>query len=195
MRLISIFLALLFVANGAQADNVYKWQDDQGNVHYSSKAPVKNAQPANLPPIMKGNVKLASAKITNCDRHGGVDCKRQADADGSVVCMDGFKGSVEKFKLTCTSPKLEIADIGDIKKDGTFSVYVRNSKPVAAQKPVVALIQKDNQELLLKGPQEVEPFGLAEFSIKPEGKKALIDPASVRLNPSKIKLSCANCAK
>jgi len=32
-----------------------------------------------------------------CGEHGGVDCSAGPDIDGSVICMDGYRGSSIKY--------------------------------------------------------------------------------------------------
>lgn len=171
------------------ADKVFKWQDSQGVIHYSNRPGDKDARPAELPPIMRGEVKLASPKLLTCDAHGGVSCRAGNDTDGSVICNDGFRNSSQRFRFTCAAPKLDIADISDVTPEGGFSVFIRNSKSVAANKPAVAFSRPDGTKVVLNGPAEVEPFGSAEFVYQASDGVQLKDkPTFAQLN-----VVCENC--
>ena len=173
----------------AFASPVYKVTDKNGNTTYTSKAPNKNAKPAQLPEIMRGEVKLVDQKLVNCDKHGGVNCQAGPDHDGSVICMDGFKEASTRYRFTCNSPKLEITDISEPSAEGKFTIFVRNTKSVAAQKPTVLYKTRDGKEVKIVGPETIDPFGVAEFQYAaPEGATITARPTLADLN-----LSCANC--
>ena len=168
---------------------VYKWQDEHGAVHYSTKPTSGAAQRADLPPIMRGEMKLGQQKLVSCAEHGGINCQAGADTDGSVICYDGFTGATNRFRFSCASPKLSIADISDLRADGTFAVTIRNAKSVAAAKPRVMFVRADGTEVALKGPEQVEAFGVGEFSL--DNKEA--GELSVKPNAGQLKVECANC--
>ena len=70
MRLaISLFAFLCStVAVHADPRAVYRWEDpSSGAIHYSSKPPSKDAKPAKLPPIMRGESKIVKTKAITCD--------------------------------------------------------------------------------------------------------------------------------
>lgn len=180
----------IFSASAVVADTVYKATTKDGTVLYSNKPTTKNAKPAELPKIMRGEVKLVEQKLTTCDKHGGVNCPAGPDSDGSVICLDGFKAASARFRFTCNSPKLEISDISDVAPDGSFTVFVRNTKSVAAQKPVVSYKNPDGKEVKVQGPESIDGFGVAEFhSSLPGGD--VVPPK--RLTMADLNLSCANC--
>ena len=185
-----ISFGLFFLCNTAQADNVYKWEDDAGVVHFSTKAPHPNAKPADLPPINRGEVKLATRKLISCDQHGGINCQAGPDTDGSVICYDGFSAASARFRFHCNSPKLEIAEVSDVLPDGTFSVFVRNSKSVSATTPALFFKPNIGQEIKLEGPSEIEPFGLAEFTFAPDGKTQV----DAKVSFAQLRLTCGNCS-
>ncbi len=182
--------ACAFSASAVFADPIYKSTTKDGSVVYSSKPPTKGAKPAELPEIMRGEVKLVEQKLTTCDKHGGVNCPAGPDSDGSVICLDGFKSASARFRFTCNSPKLEISDISDLAPDGTFTVFVRNTKSVAAQKPVVTYKTADGKAVKVQGPESIDGFGVAEFHAT---LKVTEDAPPKRLTMADVDLTCANC--
>ncbi|MDC0358119.1 DUF4124 domain-containing protein [Oligoflexia bacterium] len=188
LRICFLVACLAFVTATAQARPVYKWEDSEGTVHFSSKAPGPNAKPAELPEISRGEVKLTKRALVSCGSHGGINCQAGADQDGSVICYDGFKGASARYRFSCNSPKLEIAEISDT-REGTFSVFVRNSKSVDASKPAVLFKLETGRRVKLSGPEEIEAFGLAEFKYESDGNNLLIGKVSL----AQLDLTCANC--
>ena len=51
MRILILLLSLVLASAAVAKDEVYKWVDDKGVVHYTDKPPTENAQPAKLPPL------------------------------------------------------------------------------------------------------------------------------------------------
>jgi hypothetical protein len=191
IKLIASFAVLgAFIVSSAHASPVYKATGKDGKVTYSSKPPTKNAKPAELPEIMRGEVKLVEQKLVSCDKHGGPNCQAGPDADGSVICLDGFKNASARFRFTCNSPKLEISDVSEVAADGSFTVFVRNTKSVAAQKPVIMYHSLNGKEHKIPGPEVVEGFGVAEFQFhtKEKLKVAMNKPTLAELD-----ITCANC--
>lgn len=191
---VALFIALAFPFLPPAAESqVYKTIDDDGNVHYSSKPPTKGAKPAELPAIMRAEVRLTETRLQTCDKHGGVNCQAGADKDGSVICYDGFTEASARFRFTCSTAKLEISDVSELTKSGGFTVFVRNSKSVKAAESALIYKPQGASEIKLQGPTEVEPFGVAEFVYEPlKGKEeslALSKPSLAELN-----VVCANCS-
>ncbi len=180
---------LIALMSGVANAEVYKWQDANGKVHYSSNPPSKNAKPADLPPIMKGDVKLTNARVESCEKHGGINCQLGADTDGSVICFDGFRDAPARFRFSCSSPKLELLEVSTPDDKGAFVVTVRNSKSVVANNPTVMVKGTDNTENLLVGPKEIEAFGVGEFHYVPNRKNKL--PA--KPSSADVVIGCANC--
>ncbi len=171
---------------------MYKYQDADGVIHYSNK-PMKGGKPVQLPQIMKGEVKLTSQKLISCDKHGGINCQAGSDSDGSVICYDGFREASPRFRFSCNSAKLEISDVSDPREDGSFTVFVRNAKSVAASKTALRYKPEGGREVKLNGPSEIEPFGVAEFVYEPAVKakegEMLNKPTLAQLD-----VICANCS-
>ena len=189
----SILLLLAVImsvsALSAQADNVYRWIDKDGMAHYSSKPPTKDAKPADLPPLLREGAKPVKAALVSCDKHGGINCQAGADNDGSVICYDGFAEASARFRFTCNSPKLQISEISELAPDGHFTVTVRNTKSVQADKPVVALSLPDGEKVSLAGPSKIEPYGNGDFVYKPSSKIVLSAKAKIE----QIEVNCFNC--
>lgn len=182
-------LVALFLPSVVLASPVYKVVGKDGKVTYSSKPPGKDAKPAELPEIMRGEVKLVEQKLVSCEKHGGVNCQAGPDSDGSVICLDGFKGASPRFRFTCNSPKLEISDVSEVSPEGNFTVFVRNTKSVAADKPVVVYTSKAGKEFTIKGPDTIDAFGVAEFQFINADKKAVIEKPTL----AELNLNCSNC--
>ena len=168
---------------------VYKWTDASGKDHYSSKPPAKGAKPATLAPIMRGEVKLAPGGQQTCDKHGGINCALGPDQDGSVICYDGFRQAVSRFRFSCAAPKLEISDISKPDKNGGFTVFLRNSKSVAASGAVVKYKPSSGPPIPLSGPSQIDAFGVGEYQFTPK------DPPLVPFVPTiaDVIVSCAIC--
>ncbi|MFM1847116.1 MAG: hypothetical protein RL417_590 [Pseudomonadota bacterium] len=185
--------ALVFCLGSIGNAQVYKTVDKDGNVQYSSTPPAKGAKPADLPKIMRAEVKLTEKRLETCDKHGGVNCQAGADADGSVICYDGFTEASTRFRFSCSTAKLEISDVSDLTKSGGFTVFVRNSKSVKAAEAALIFKPNGGQEIKLNGPTEVEPFGVAEFVYEPpKGKEESLALAKPTL--AELDLMCANCS-
>jgi Domain of unknown function (DUF4124) len=189
----AVAAALLLATPPAAKCQVYKTVDKDGNVQYTSKPPKKGAKPAELPKIMRAEVRLTEKRLETCDKHGGVNCQAGADKDGSVICYDGFTEASARFRFTCSTAKLEISDVSEVTESGGFTVFVRNSKSVKASESALIYKPQGAPEVKLNGPTEVEPFGIAEFTYEPpKGKQeslALSKPGLAELD-----VVCANCS-
>lgn len=113
--LLASILSIIFAISLADAQSVYKWTDADGNVHFSTSAPNPNAAPAALPELRRESVdarieQLKATTPATCSQHGGVDCSRGADFDGSVVCFDGFSDAILPFRVHCSEARLRITE-------------------------------------------------------------------------------------
>lgn len=188
-----LFFLLFFIPSIALSDSVYTWVDENGVKHYSTKAENPQAKVAELPEINRGDVDVAPVLMKNCTDRGGIDCSQGPDDDGSVVCYDGFRDAVARYRFHCSSPKIEIAEVSDLNENGGFSVFVRNTNSVVANNPEVIFkgkYNKKNTKLLLAGPPQIEAFGLAEFLYTAR------DPGEFYEPPPKeaFSLTCNNCS-
>ena len=51
MRILILLLSMVLASSAVAKDEVYKWVDEKGVVHYTDKPPTDNAKPAKLPPL------------------------------------------------------------------------------------------------------------------------------------------------
>lgn len=186
---VAILLELIAPACGWSAPQIYKIERD-GKIEFSSTPPEAGATPAALPSI--GRWKLDNTKIQSktCADRGGIDCLAGADSDGSVICRDSFKDSLQRFAFECTTAKLEIVALSEIDSSGGFSVTVRNTRAVAARGSSLTFkpqrFEKGNR---LQGPEEIEGFGVVEFTFYPPSPLGL----KIRPRVSHLLISCENC--
>lgn len=194
MRLIFFFsIAVILLTLGspesALAAPIYKSETADGKTIFTSKPPEEGAKPAELPEIMRGEVKIPKVTQQTCASRGGVNCEAGADSDGSVICFDGFRGADERFAFACTAAKLEVSDMNIAAMNGPLSVFVRNSKGVAAVNTSIYYQPPNGNKMALMGPKEIEPFGLAEYTLVPPGGSW----ASGVPTQTQIQVACANC--
>ena len=226
----AIFLILSIAGISArpaavQAQNVYRHVDQNGNVTYST-TPDPNDVPADLPKIQRENIGTRIEKIKdetppNCSKHGGVDCSKPADSDGSVVCGDGFRDARLPYSLTCLEAKLfsklsidiggqtdtvrlgaargiarkDKVRIGEALEKGdnlTLRVSLRNMTAVAANDIGVDVRLPNRSHVTLVGPDHVEPFGAADYEYVLGRKPEGISPES--LKRFKLSVQCQNCS-
>lgn len=186
------------------SDDVYKWTDEQGKVHFSNEQKKVDAQKAELPQIEKENFeeKINDLKtLTNqtCLNRGGINCEAGKDSDGSVLCMDGFKDSAEIYDELCTEVKLTYEIVlppkNKHKKLSFYPIKVQarnttgiNARDVSIKISLLYHLAEDRRYLLtLEGPNEISPFGIAEYTYI--GKN--IDERILR--KAHVQIQCKNC--
>ena len=191
----SLSLAALLALPGLlYADGVFTWVDEHGITHYSSSKDTQKARLAELPPIMRGEVKLTNKKLVSCAQHGGVDCPAGADSDGSVICLDGFKNATTRFRFSCNSPRLKVAELVKAENGNPPRVLIRNSNSVAAEKPLVEYRLGSGKTLTFNGPEEIAPFGVGEFTPVEQIEDG--EPAYPRkLSLARLTIKCENCSQ
>ena len=203
LRFLLFSLLLSFFSWPAFAQDIYKWIDSEGKVYFSNQPRSASDRPAKLPEIQREDIdrriqKLEEETPKNCFSHGGVDCSAGADADGSVICLDGYREAVLPFRFSCLEAKLVFQEQtwGDELEEEEISVEklqknqlrvsFRNSSDVEAFDVQVRLFAGRRQLLALEGPQKVGPYGIAEYTSAP------LD-VDRREKGLWLKLSCANC--
>jgi len=187
-------LTLALFASPSLAAPIYRFEGPDGKVIYSSKPPTKDAKAADLPPIMRAQMKLPKQDQISCAPHGGANCQLGPDTDGSVICYDGFRGAANRYRFTCNTPKLEISDISELTREGNFSVFVRNSRSVKAAAPSVIFKPEYGTSFKLSGPNEIEPFGLAEFIYQAPANVAETEVALLQKpDLTQLDVVCGNC--
>lgn len=212
-----LLAALIFVqpALSASAEGVFTWEDESGVLHFSSSKDTEKAQLADLPPIMRGEVKLAPVPLVSCKEHGGIDCQAGSDSDGSVICLDGFKNATARFRFSCNSPRLKVVELIDEEEGLPPKVLVRNSNSVPAKTPVISYRAESGEELSFSGPAEIAPYGVGEFVLNthveqsenaelPEGAEQteetkefdnIVQSVPERLKLARITITCENCSQ
>ncbi len=185
-----LLLTLLLLLPYTASAQVYKWTDETGNVHYSTKKADPTAKVAELPELTKGEVPPPSPdSLQTCFSHGGIDCMVGEDEDGSVICKDGEKNSMERFLFNCKEAKINLENIGEVSKEGDFPIYIRNKSGVKAKKVKVDYQVDASHKASLTGPAEIAPFALAEYLLP---AIYFIDGKSTADKKS-VKVSCENC--
>jgi hypothetical protein len=186
-------------------EQIYKWTDSQGQVHYSN-TPVKNAAPASLPKIKKENLekKIENIKLNipkNCQSRGGIDCARGADTDGSVFCIDGFADSRLPFRFYCVEAQLVAQTrVSEVDRDTKeMTVTLRNNSPVEAKNVSVYFRYREGdkvmgkkQKLELSGKSSIPPYGLEDYSCTFPANSRLITTKAI--DRGKPVLRCDNCS-
>jgi hypothetical protein len=218
---ITAYLILLGSAEG----QVYRHVDAAGNVTYSS-TPGNGEAPAELPSIQHENISTRINKIKtetppNCSKHGGVDCSKPADGDGSVICGDGFRDASLPYALTCLEARL-ISDLSitigqdslpvrlgsarGIRREDkarvaaaldkgdslTIKVSLRNMTAKAANGIGVHVRLPDKNKVDLAGSDRVEPFAAEYYEYSLGSKPEVISPETLRR--IKLYVDCANCS-
>ena len=194
-----LFAYIYLFTSTTLAQGIYKSTDEKGRTHYSSKPINSKSQQAKLPEITRGEVKVPASQLISCRSHGGVNCEAGIDADGSVICNDGFRDAAQRFRFTCNAAKLEVTQISDPSSDGSFTIVVRNSKSVAAIDTEVKVRFPDGSAPSIPGPKEIEGFGVAEFKYGGHRNNNETLPNQISLSgPIKvgiesIDVTCRNC--
>ena len=192
----AVFISLVPIVASAAPGQLYSWKDDKGVVHYSDRPQAKSAKPTDLPPISRGEVKVPKSLLKSCVDHGGVGCGSGPDNDGSVICLDGFRGSHQPFRASCGSPKLEIAEIGVPDRDGRFSVSLRNLNAAPASEVLLVFKPATDQEFNLRGPETIEGYGVADYVFDPKvyQKDGIqIRRFSAAPDAERLSIRCPNC--
>jgi hypothetical protein len=216
-RLISLFALLLAGASTQlHAEEIYRWTDANGRVHYSSNQQTEAA--ATLPTIQRENLdqKIASIRQNispSCSTRGGIDCTRGSDDDGSVICVDGFRDASTRFANHCREAKLalksslvtdskgvergdfkELSQILEKRSDNlplAIQFFIRNSSGVRAEEMKVEVIVPGEERFDALGPSDIEPFGAAEYTL---GLETVMQRYPLQsLKRLKVRAGCANC--
>lgn len=98
---------------------------------------------------------------TTCRNHGGIDCTKGSDADGSVFCVDGNSDSKQEFSEECSTARIVI--LSEEIQGEEKVIAIRNMSGVKAIGVVVYLTKLDRSQTKYNGPSEIEPFGVAEY--------------------------------
>jgi hypothetical protein len=185
---------LLLISIPVIAEPIFKWTAPDGHIVYASKPPSPDSKPALLPPIVKADIKLTDKAIENCSSHGGIDCGKGGDPDGSVICADGFKDALTRFKTYCAGGKLFAEHILEVKREqgattGILTVQVRNATRLPAKGIIVQFTARNGDKLKLEGPTEIEALSSAEYTYAFQDIQGLTTAELKALTPPKEKIS------
>ena len=185
-----VFILFHFISL-AESEEVFKWKDSKGDEYYSAKPRSPEDVPLRLPEIKKENLderikKIKEGTPNNCEQHGGIDCFKKADSDGSVICLDGYRDSLLPFRFFCVEARLNsdlfLVFLNEPKQvkhklnlDGqtlsrkvfALKVAIRNLTPVEAFgiKVSIFIPGKGDKaiEATAEGADVIEPYGFSEY--------------------------------
>lgn len=184
--------AVIVVAlEGFAEAQVYEWTDPRGVRHFSSEKQGDNFKKADLPPLLrektvKTSIKSSASSVKplhGCAEHGGIDCQAGADSDGSVVCTDGFRDAVARYRFSCSMPKLSVSEVVPANELGSFTIVVRNESGVVATKPVLTLPESLGKPTV-SGPESITAHEIGEFKVV---------GASSNPKSEEVLIGCENC--
>lgn len=185
-RAIKVLLAYCVVFSSLQysfAQDIFK-EEKEGAPFYTTSKPSPNAQAATLPEIEKTALPPIATSPATCRSHGGVKCKEGADVDGSVICTDGFRDSLQNFESTCSEAKLVIETINRDRASRTAKIFVRSVNPVDAKEPYLSYRDIEMKKHILMGPPNLDAYGILEFDLQNLG---------VDEEKTSIQVGCSNC--
>lgn len=173
MKFLSVCLLLTLLSE------VYVKESESGTLSFSSK-PSSGAQKADLPEITKVDIeenvkKLKKKTPLTCTTKGGIDCEAGSDADGSVICYDGFKGSIERWNFKCGFAKLEVLEVNE------KGFVLKNNGPAEAQ----SLRFRTNCSKKPKITRSLAAYGLANYTFS--------EFCANNTQDIKLSVTCKNC--
>ena len=209
--------AMICLPDIALAQQIYRRILPNGAVEYSTSAEERTEQPAALPELGRENLDKKIKEIEHqtppsCVEHGGVDCSRGRDSDGSVICLDGYRGALLPFRFHCLEAELakqikvrsrgeeNFSPLSSLKELKTLAdklealqITVRNLSAVEAWGLKVSFRLPRDIELPISGPDHIPAYGIADFSASKETLQHLLSvekPEQLRL-----KVLCINCRR
>jgi hypothetical protein len=209
-------LSLLSQPARADGQSVYQWTDSDGRIHFSTQPEGRDARQSTLPPLQRENIDerirdIKAQTPESCIPHGGIDCNRGADQDGSVICLDGFKDAVMPFQFECREAKLKAeymisAGAGDeliphgrnlIRKLGgktpkSLQLTLRNLSGVEAFGIKTHIVFGRRFQFDATGPEKIPAYGTADYTLSLDS----ISPARTiaEIEQSRYKVECTNCS-
>lgn len=214
-RLLTLVLSTFIVFHlmgGNAFGEVYRWVDQHGKEHFST-TPVPGAKtPSKLPEIKRENFAERIKQIKentpqNCESHGGFDCAKGADSDGSVICLDGYRDSVMSFLSLCSEARLRVGKVQFMNGEGkplalrekpaiesvTHATFtVRNLTGIEAKGVTAELsFPRPSRRLPVSGPTTVDPYGIAEYNAVLIGAQP---PLNIeKLKGVRVRIKCDRC--
>lgn len=195
-------------------DEVYQWTDESGRVHFTTAPSNTGTRPKSLPRVGRENIDQRIKTIreqtpANCEKHGGIDCAQGADADGSVVCLDGYREAILPFQFACMEARLQVEfsvvttegesphkrdlsrTVTDVHPARQLLLSVRNLSGVEAYGIIAEFLVGRRRTLRAEGPDRIPAFGNAGYSFD---LTSLPDPLSrTQLEQASSQVRCTNC--
>lgn len=216
LSLLFLYLSAAFSGRTASAQDIYRWEDAGGTVHFSTTPSSESNRPASLPDIGRESLdrkiqELKDATPPNCSSHGGVDCSLGPDEDGSVICLDEYRGALLPFRFHCLETRLNGTLQGVLKESHDrvaldslsavswllpslegLEVVVRNTAGVEATGVKVELNLGEGVVLTGDGPAGIEPYAAAAYMIS---LPLIAQRAGLSgLEQASVRISCTNCS-
>jgi len=218
-RVILFVLALLpaiLLPDLLQAQQIYQWKDSAGQTHFSTSPDHSHADASKLPELRRENIderiqSIKSQTPQTCLRHGGVDCSKGADSDGSVYCLDGFDKAVLPYRFECLEARLQAEFLlefesgenslvphsrnlerkysGRIPKG--LQINIRNLSGVDAKQLTAEVTCARRQHLAATGPNEIAAYGNASYSVVFADNR--LSPSLAEIEKCEYKVNCTNC--
>lgn len=109
MKNIAIFMVIFGVSNIAVADKIYKWVDENGQIHYSSQKPP--GQAVETVKVKKGP-KVTQTTQTESDETSNDEAQTQEDAQAEALAKEQLaKSDAANSKRLCELAKKNIASL------------------------------------------------------------------------------------
>ena len=205
-NLIHFVISLFFLTNGALAEIYDCSPHSETPVYCSNPDKGSSSRKVSLKKIARDNLKEKIREIkqstpSTCLKHDGIDCSLGPDKDGSVICGDGYKKSLERYRLRCLEAVLEVMEetliqaqltAENSKADASdkVQVSVRNKSSIPATGVVVEFLDARKNRQLAYGPTEIGPYEIADYS---RSIKTLLTTGSDKVNSFGALVRCNNC--
>ncbi len=154
----------------AQAEQVYRWEDTNGRLHYGSKPPASTSGGASgvsvikQPPVSR----YSTAKLL----------KGYATLSRPNAALNPKTETVER-RAKSPEVRLEQGQLmvkhDDQRRITECSVTVKNTGSMAAHRVIVSFAFEDGKQIPGRGPEGIEPQGQALFAAAPEDLPLAVD--------------------
>ena len=199
----------------AEDNKIFRQVDANGNVTYSNTELPNSEAATSLPEIQKENIdekinQLRQSVPENCEQHGGIDCQSQADSDGSVICLDGYRNAEISYRFSCLEAFLQVFSftLSDAEnktqkfnpnkpftnqspKAGLLQVAIRNNSNVEAKEVKVFINKTWREKVFASGPDFIKPYEVQDYSFNLQDLKGL--ERNFVINKGTVKIECINC--
>lgn len=132
VKAVGFFLVVLFLANLASAQTVYRWEDERGVVHFSDAPPrgAKNVQSRNMPRVPKPAIRGTENSVPASEPDAAKDEKDvetekpagTAEGTPSSARVEVKKQDVNPFGDATSEFTGEVENVGGSRADDVFVV-------------------------------------------------------------------------